>query len=59
MLHGSIRARLQPEDFPRDMSIHFINQPTLTRVAARMSCFMQDSLAPWLKVRVLSGRMTG
>ena len=48
-----------PEDSPRDMDIHFINGPTVTRVAALMSCMSQGSLAPWAKVRILSGRLTG
>ena len=43
----------------REMNIHLDNRPTLTRVAALMSCFMQGSLAPWAKVRALSGRLTG
>ena len=41
------------------MNIHFINGPTVTRVAALMSCTSQGSLAPWAKVRILSGRLTG
>jgi len=41
------------------MGNHFINRPTVTRVAALMSCMSQGSLAPWAKVRTLSGRLTG
>ena len=48
-----------PEDFPRDMTITYFNQPNLTRAAALMSCHSQDGLAPWIKVRALSGRLTG
>jgi hypothetical protein len=43
----------------REMSIHSINRLTVTRAAAPMSCFAQGSLAPWAKVRVLSGSLTG